>query len=355
MNHKHNITVALLFAAVGLLTACGSPEPAKPADGSKAAVNPVTDQDRVQWYQDCWNDFNAHKWDDFKKCYADNATSAQGGYGKADLTGPDAIVAGSQDFAKSFPDGMGEPQLILVNGNKIASLYVVKGTNSGPLKAPDGKEMPPTNKKFGLLVGHYIESGPAANSETVGGAIRSLRVVKEVAVMDGGTLANQLGLSKNPARPVMDKGAAMPQVVIAKNDDTERKNVELDKAAAEAFTKHDLAAADSFLADDVVTHDMTSPKDLTKKENSDMSKQFMTAFSDAKLNISSMWGAGDYVAVIGIFEGTNDGDFPAMQLKKTGKKVSLPFIGIDRFEGGKIKENWLIFDTAAFAAQLGMK
>jgi hypothetical protein len=40
MNHKHTITVALLLAAVGFLTACGSPEPAKPADESKAVVNP---------------------------------------------------------------------------------------------------------------------------------------------------------------------------------------------------------------------------------------------------------------------------------------------------------------------------
>jgi predicted ester cyclase len=86
-----------------------------------------------------------------------------------------------------------------------------------------------------------------------------------------------------------------------------------------------------------------------------MSKQFMNAFSDAKLNISSMWGAGNYVAVIGMFDGTNDGDFPAMQLKKTGKKISLPFIAVDRFEDGKVKENWLIFDTVAFAAQLGVK
>jgi hypothetical protein len=206
-----------------------------------------------------------HKWDDFKKCYADNATSSQAGYGKPDVTGADAIVAGSQNFAKSFPDGMGEGQLILVNGNKILSLYVLKGTNSGSLTAPDGKEMPPTNKKFGLLVGHYVESGPAPTSENVSGAVSSLRVVKEVGVLDGGTLANQLGLSKNPARPVMDKVAAMPTIVIAKNDDTEKKNVELDKASAEAFSKHDLAAADSFLADDVVVHDMTSPKDLRKK------------------------------------------------------------------------------------------
>jgi hypothetical protein len=50
---------------------------------------------------------------------------------------------------------------------------------------------------------------------------------------------------------------------------------------------------------------------------------------------------------------SNDGDFPAMNLKKTGKKVSLPYIEIDRFEGGK--EGWLVFDTTLFSSQLGLK
>ena len=78
-------------------------------------------------------------------------------------------------------------------------------------------------------------------------------------------------------------------------------------------------------------------------------------FPDAKITPTSVWGAGDYVAVVGTFEGTNNGDFPAMQLKKTGKKVSVPFFGIDRFEGGKQKESWFIFDTASFMSQLGIK
>jgi len=354
MNHAYRVIASLLLAAVAV--AARSSQPSTSSDEKKtASANPVTDQDRVQWYQDCWNNFNMHKWDDFRKCYADNATSQQGGYGAAEVTGADNIIASSKDFAKSFPDGAGEPQLILVNGNKIASLYILKGTNSGPLTGPDKKEMPATNKKFGVLFGHYIEAGPPATSENAQDAIRSLRVVKEFGVMDGGTMAVQLGLSKNPARPVMDKGEAMAKVVIAKNDENEMKNVEADKAQLEAFNKRDFATSDSFAADDIVFHDMTGPKDTGKKENSDMNKQFATAFPDAKITPTSVWGAGDYVAVVGTFEGTNNGDFPAMQLKKTGKKVSIPFFGIDRFEGGKQKESWFIFDTASFMSQLGIK
>ena len=44
-----------------------------------------------------------------------------------------------------------------------------------------------------------------------------------------------------------------------------------------------------------------------------------------------------------------------MGLKKTGKKIAMPYMGIDRWEGGKLKEGWLFFDTTSFAAQLGLK
>jgi predicted ester cyclase len=343
MTQNRIVRAALLFIVIAAISACNSSQPTPPPADQKAAAKPVTAQDRVQWYQDCWNDFNDHKWDDFKKCYADNATSVQLGYGKLEATGPDAIVASSQDFAKSFPDGRGEPQIILVNGNKVASIYLLKGTNSGPLTGPDGKEMPATNKKFGVLIGHHIESDPAAGGESVQGAVRSLKVVKELGAMDGRTLAAQLGLSKNPARPIMDKGEPMPKIVIAKNDEAEMKNVETDKAQIEAFNKHDVAAVDSFEADDYVSHDMTSPKDQNKKEGSDATKQFLKAFSDAKLTATSIWGAGDYVVVAGQFEATNDGAFPPM---------GLLYFELDRFEAGKLKESWLIFDMVAFGSQL---
>jgi predicted ester cyclase len=307
-----------------------------------ATPKPITAEERLKWYRNCWNNRNDKKWDEFKKCYAANATSQQVGYGK-DLTGPDAIVESSVEFAKSAPDVHGEGQLILVNGPHMASAFILKGTNTGPLMGRDGKEMPATKKKFGLMFGHAIDLDPAA-----------LKVVKEIGVQDSGTFASQLGLSKVPARPVMEKGADAPTIAIANNDAAETANIEVEKAQLEAWNKHDAAAVDAYAADDVVFHDMTGPKDTNKKQSSELNKAYWKAFPDAKLNTSSIWGAGDYVVMIGAFEGTNDGDFPAMKLKKTGRKVSMPFLEIDRLEGGKFKEAWLFFDGAAFAAQLGL-
>jgi predicted ester cyclase len=68
-----------------------------------------------------------------------------------------------------------------------------------------------------------------------------------------------------------------------------------------------------------------------------------------------MWGAGDYVVTEGTFGGTNKGAMPAMGIKKaTGKSVKVRFVEITRIEAGKIKEDWLVFDSLAFATQLGL-
>jgi predicted ester cyclase len=342
---KYLVAAALFVALAGVVwaSACSAPEPtAAPAKDQPATPKPIMAEERVKWYQDCWNDFNDKKWDEFKTCYATNATSQQVGYGK-DVTGPDAIVGSSAEFAKSAPDVRGEGQLILVNGPHIASAFILKGTSSGPMMSPDGKAMPPTKKKFGLMFGHAVDLDPAA-----------LKVVKEMGVQDSGTFASQLGLSKMPARPVLEKGADAPKIVIAKNDATEAANVDVEKAEFAAWNKHDAAAVDAFSADDMVFRDLSGPKDSDKKQSSEFNKGYWKAFSDAKLTTSSIWAAGDYAVTVGTFEGTNDGNFPAMGFTKTGKQVKAPFLGIDRFEGGKIKESWLFLDGGTFAAQLGL-
>jgi len=342
MTRRRSARPATLLMCLAVLgSACSANQPAPPPKAETAAApKVVTPEERVKWYQDCWNDFNEKKWDDFKKCYAPTATSVQAGYGKEKATGPDAIVGSSQDFTKSFPDGKGEGQLILINGNHIASIYLLKGTNSGPMTV-GGKELPATNKKFGLLFGHAIETDPEGRI-----------VIKEIGVMDGGTLAAQLGLAKMPARPVMNKGEDMPKVVIARNDATEMMNLAADKAGVDGWNKHDATTVAMYTADDVVFHSMADPKDVNKKEGAQEDKSFWTAFSDARVNADPMWAAGDYVVVTGTFEGTNDGDFPAMHISKTGKKVSVPFVEVDRFDNGKVKESWLFFDNNSFMGQL---
>jgi predicted ester cyclase len=327
--------IGLGIVIAGLVSACGSSK-----EEPSPNVKPNTPEAFAQWYQDCWGDFNAQKWDDFKKCYASNATAQQAGYGKLSVTAPDAIVKASQDFLKTFPDGRGEGQLILINGNHLTSIYLLKGTNTGPLFGPDGKELPGGNQPIGLFFGHSIELDNDG------------KVVKEIGVMDGITLENQMGLLKRAGRPLAEAGVPTPVTVIAKNDETETKNIETTKAELAAWNKHDEAAVGVYIADDYVLHDLTAPNDQNKKQNAEANRAYWKAFSDAKINPTSMWAAGDFVSITGTLGGTNDGDLVPMKMKKSGKQVVLPFIDIYRFDGGHLKEEWLFFDSASLLSQL---
>jgi steroid delta-isomerase-like uncharacterized protein len=336
-----NITVILsaaLVLAIGLFASCSSRQPERAAD-----VKPNTPEAVAKAYQDCWTTFNEKRWDDFKKCYTPTANSQQPGYSKPSVTSPDAIIKASQDFAKTFPDARGEAQLILVNGNRIASMYLLTGTNTGPILGPDGKEIRPTNRRIGLFFGHSVEMDPAG------------KVVKEIGVIDGVTLENQLGLLKMAGRPLVPAALSTPVIVTAKNDETEMKNVELEKVSVDAWNKHDESAVQMYLADDYTLHDMTQPVNQNKAQNAEMNRVYWKAFSDAKINTTSIWAAGDYVAVTATLTGTNNGEFPPLKKKATGNKVSIPFIDLFRAQDGKLKEEWLFFDSASFISQLGVK
>ena len=115
MLHRTNLRLfraTFLLALAGVVQGCGVPPPADP-DRPK----PITSDERVKGYEDCWAAFNQKKWDEFKLCYAPNATVRQLGFGaQSQVSGPAAIAASAEDFAKSFPDVHADGQLILVNG-----------------------------------------------------------------------------------------------------------------------------------------------------------------------------------------------------------------------------------------------
>jgi predicted ester cyclase len=160
---------------------------------------------------------------------------------------------------------------------------------------------------------------------------------------------------KMPARPATLPTSTTTTVVLAKNDETEKRNTDAFRATAEAFGKGDSKAFAAMLADDYVLIDVTQPKDLNKKQALAGMAEYKKGFPDAVLTIATLWAAGDYVVAEGAFTGTNTGDLPSMKIKKTGKKVNVKFFEIIQFENGKAKKDWTIFNGADFASQLGLK
>jgi predicted ester cyclase len=356
------------FAAVSLLaalTACGNQEPAAaplaapppapesvaPAPAPLASAEtkkeepkpvPLTAEQKAKFYQEGWAAFSAKDFAKFQAIWADNATSEALDMGPP-LVGPVAITeTGAKGFAAAFPDGKGEIQLTLINGNNILGVVLIRGTQTGTYVTPMGP-VPATGKKIGFLAAHSLELNDAG------------KAVKEVTAYDGGTVAAQLGLVQMPHRKVIETGWTDKQVVVATGSEVEKSNLASVLKEVDAFNKHDVAGALGSADEKVVFSDLSAPADrVGKKESQKGIEEMFKAFPDAKLDVKSSWAAGDYVVAAGTMTATNTGDSPAMHLKKTGKAVSLQFIEVDKFSAGKATNIWMFANGAAMAAQLGL-
>lgn len=353
------------FAALSLvtagLTACGNQEPAAaplappppatlaPAPAPVAEVKkeepkpvPLTAEQKTKFYQEGWAAFNAKDFTKFQAIWADNATSEALDMGPP-LVGPSAITQnGAKGFASAFPDGSGEIQLTLVNGNNILGVVLMRGTQTGTYVTPMGP-VPATGKKVGFLTAHSIELNDAG------------KAVKEVMAYDGGTVAGQLGLVPMPHRKVIETGWSDKPVVVASGSEIEKSNLAAMSKEIEAFNKHDAAGTLGSADDKVVFSDLSAPADrVGKKESQKGIEELFKGFPDAKIELKSSWAAGDYVVATGTLTGTNTADSPAMHLKKTGKAVALQFIEIDKFSAGKTTNIWMFANGAAMAGQLGL-
>lgn len=229
---------------------------------------------------------------------------------------------------------------MLASKDAAAGLTVVTGTHGGPLPSPDGKAIPATNKKVGYMMGLAVDLADGA-------------VVKERRYDDATTLMAQIGVIKAPTRPVMAAGAAAPTVVVSTGSDAERANVETFRANVTAFNAHDPKALAALNAPGAVFHDYTQAKDVDGKGDIAAVSELFKGFPDAKIEATSMWGAGDYVVTEGSFSGTNRAAVPSMGIAKpSGKSATVRFLEVTKIEAGKIKEDWLIFNSAVLEAQL---
>jgi len=121
----------------------------------------------------------------------------------------------------------------------------------------------------------------------------------------------------------------------------------------EAVNRRDLDALDAFVAPDVRRHSAATP-DVTV-ENLEQFKAFLradfAAVPDSVQKVDMIFAAGDMVAVRGTYEGTQTGrmgPFPP-----SGRKLTIPFIGILRVLKGKVAEIWVEWDNLNALTQLG--
>lgn len=348
------LTLALLLSS----TACKKPDATSdnPAPNPKATPTPAappapppppkvaTGEDMAKRYVECWGFLSAKNWDQFKTCYAPGAVSEMMDSGMPTANGWDDILAKhTKPVTDAFADLKGDVELTLINGHNGVTVALLSGTQTGAMKTPMG-DVPATNKKFGIQVAHAVHFADDGSS-----------VDKQSFYEDMGEMAGQLGLSKAPVRPAADKPMQDNEIVIAKDDDTEKKNLDAIKQTNAAFNKHDAAALDALMADDLVWSEIGVPKDWNKAEAKISNAGLFKGFSDIKLEPSTSWAAGNYVVEQGVMSGTNDGAMPAMGLpKKTGKSLHLQYLQVWKLKDGKVTRSWGFWNSTAFAMQLGL-
>jgi steroid delta-isomerase-like uncharacterized protein len=63
------------------------------------------------------------------------------------LEGADAQVDAARGWKAAFPDGHGTIEGAYADGNMVTLEITWEGTQSGPMRTPDGGELPPSNRK----------------------------------------------------------------------------------------------------------------------------------------------------------------------------------------------------------------
>ncbi|HEU0030526.1 MAG TPA: ester cyclase [Kofleriaceae bacterium] len=322
--------------AMGSSMMSGKPNPSATAPewdaapGAGSSVAPKTGDELAKRYEECWSYLNDQKWDLFAACYKPDAVFADPGAGVPDRTGVAAQIEQTKQSRAVFPDEHADLQFLMISDQDAIGILLVRATQAS------------TKKQVGLFMGHV------ATFDSGG------RLTYDASYYDNvATVPSQLGLSPLPARPVPAKGWPTKVTLISKHDATETANLATFDELLGAINKHDAKAVGALLADDVVWSEQALDKDLDKKAVLASMPALWKGFSDLKFTPIKKWAAGDYVAAVETFEGTNDGDLASLRIKKTGKQVSLPMLAVYRIEGGKVKASWLFWQKAGLAMQLG--
>jgi steroid delta-isomerase-like uncharacterized protein len=73
------------------------------------------------------------------------------------LQGADAQVEAARGWKQAFPDGRGTVNHVYEDGNAVVLELTWEGTQSGPMRTPDGQELPPSNRRASVHACQVME------------------------------------------------------------------------------------------------------------------------------------------------------------------------------------------------------
>ena len=121
--------------------------PVNAGSTSAASEREARNMELMQTLDDAWN---AQDMKIFRQRHRDDVVVTWPG-GKPATRVSEDHVAESLDFFRAFPDQKLDNRpyrVFFASGDWTCSIARFRGTFAGPMKGPDGKDVPPTNKKF---------------------------------------------------------------------------------------------------------------------------------------------------------------------------------------------------------------
>ena len=122
----------------------------------------------------------------------------------------------------------------------------------------------------------------------------------------------------------------------------------------EVWNQGKLSTIDELVAPNATYHDPNVPGG--KFTGPEGLKQFVqiyrTAFPDVHIKVDAQFAEGDTVVTRWTATGTHKGDL--MGIKPTNKFSTVTGVDIERFQNGKVVENWASYDMFGMMQQLGV-
>jgi predicted ester cyclase len=134
--------------------------------------------------------------------------------------------------------------------------------------------------------------------------------------------------------------------------DPAASNVEIMRVALAAMERGDLDACVAMLTDDFLIDVAGAPPKRGHRAWRDNAEALFASFSDVKLDIVDIFGAGDRVAVRLRVSGRHTGEFLGQQ--PTGKRIDYTSNELYQIRDGKIAAEWICSDTLALMTQTGV-
>ena len=120
----------------------------------------------------------------------------------------------------------------------------------------------------------------------------------------------------------------------------------------EGFNDHNLDVWDEVCTPDFMNHDPGFPvPDADLQTIKGIIGGLQAAFPNLTSSEEDLISEGDKIVVRRTFRGTHKGEF--MGVAASGNEVTFPGIFIDRLTGGKIEEQWVVFDVMGLMQQIG--